>query len=198
MTIASALPTVNAVAAVVAAIAALVTILYARRTVAEAKAASEDLERIRAATDAALLEQRSAAQASAAEHSAEMAERKRAISAELGVQRLAQLQRISELLLLLADVAREEERNPPEPLGPGISGTRLPGILKHLRNSITVLEALGGPRLLKAGPLAARGYGAGSQAIRFLGDAIDAFEEIDSLVRADETVRNAAPPSVGA
>lgn len=189
---ASILPSVNAGASILAAVAALVTILYARATVREARdgrrenrgAHLEEIAEMRQATTAAVAEQQAATEASAAQHRVEMAERDRALAAELAVQRLTQLDRISELLLLLADVARDEARNPPERLAPAISGTRLPGILRRLRNAITVLEALGGPELLAAGPLARRGYGGGSDAVSFLGDALDALEEIDKLVRA--------------
>lgn len=189
---ASILPSMNAGASIVAAVAALVTILYARATVREARHARrenrdahlEEIAEMRQATNAAVAEQQAATEASAAQHRAQMAERDRALEAELAVQRLTQLDRISELLLLLADVARDETRDPPAKLGPGITGTRLPGILRRLRNAITVLEALGGPELLAAGPLARRGYGAGSHAISYLGDALDALEEIDALTRA--------------
>ena len=131
---------------------------------------------MRNATETALAEQRTATEASEAAHREQMAERERALTAEMTVQRVAQVERISTLLLNLVDVARDEQLRPPEPLDEGspFRATAIPAILVRLQSAVLILESLGGPRLLR--PSRSRpGYGGGSNAMAIASAGIDAF-----------------------
>jgi hypothetical protein len=173
------LTTVSAFATVLAAVAAVIALRFARATVKESQQARAD-------NQLAHMEEMSEAArqtlAAAQQYQAEATERARAEAAALVDRRLEQLERISDLLLLIVDVARDETRAPPERLGPGITGTRLPAILMRLENAVSVLDSLGGPQPAKAAELAERGYGAGSQPIQWVGDGIEALREVRSLV----------------
>jgi hypothetical protein len=181
------LTTVSALATVIAASAAVIALRFARATVKESQEA-------RGANQLAHYEEMEEASrrtlAAAQQYQAEVAERAQAEAAHLIDRRLEQLERISDLLLLIVDVARDETRNPPERLGPGITGTRLPAILMRLDNAVSVLESLGGPKPAKATTLAERGFGAGSQPIQWVGDGIDALREVRSVVTGVELWRD--------
>jgi hypothetical protein len=187
----------SAIATVVAAVAALVTIHFARQTVDEARAGRREShnyheEEMRAARDAAeVAEARHKAElrelefgrlAGQGQHEENMAERTRASARARDEERLLQLDRISALLLEIIDVARDEARDPPEKLGAAITGTRLPAMLLRLANAVEVLRALGGPVPELAADFANSGYSAGSQAIRYLGEGIDALRDIQRVV----------------
>ena len=175
----SVLTSVSALATVIAASAALIALRFARATVRESQEA-------RAANQLAHHEEMEEASrrtlAAEQQYRAEVKERAQAEAAHLVDRQLEQLERISDLLLLIVEVARDETRNPPERLGPGITGTRLPGILMRLDNAVSVLDSLGGPKPTKAASLAERGYGAGSRPIQWVGDGIDALLEVRSVV----------------
>lgn len=192
-------------ASVVAAISALVTIGYARATVREARRArkesrdahEEEITELRSATKAAIAEQRAAAEASAAAHREEMHERDRALRADLTLQRIGQVERISQLLLSLVETAREESINPPPPLSPPmpLRATKVPAMLVRLGVAVSILDSLGGPELLVANKLARQGYGGGSNPMEVVGSGLDALREIDSLVRNHDQLKLDLPAS---
>jgi hypothetical protein len=175
---------ISSVASVLAATAALVTILYARATVQEAQRGRRES---RANHVEAIAEQKTMAAAFSSAHAEQMADRQRAHDADARLQRLAQMERISELLLSVIDAARAEALEPPPLLTPPsqFRATRIPAMLARLGVALTILDQLAGPRLELASDLAVRGYGPGSNAMQVVGDAISALKQIESIVRGD-------------
>jgi hypothetical protein len=181
-------PTVNSVATVIAAAAALVTIYFARKTVEEAKQARREQHR---AHGEEMSQLREAAKASAAQHRAEMDERQRAYAADLVLRRLAQLEKVSGLLLYLVEVARSEYFAPSAPLhlegGQIVTTTRLPAIQARLRTAVAILKELGGPDLTHRLPPSSRGDKDSSQRVWYA--AIDAMIAIELLAGSgDDTL----------
>jgi len=132
-----ALTTVSAIATVVAALAALVTIYFARKTVHESTKARRDSH---SAHVDEMSETSAATKAAAAQHRAEMDERKQAFEADIVLRRVAQLEQVSGLLLHPVEVARTEYSRPP-------GGSVVGGLVREGSTSIT---ALYGPRLSDA------------------------------------------------
>lgn len=187
----------------IAAFAALITIVYARRTVVESRqgrreaqaAHREDLEEARVARVQSeeahkqnVAQQQRARQDFADAHREQMSERAAATATEIRLQRVLQAKRVAEVLMDLIETARAEHLNPPPSLAPPspIRASRIPALLARLQNTVTVLESLGGPRLVVGGQLAAEGHTPGSIEMRYVGKGIDALREIDSLLRNDE------------
>jgi predicted RNase H-like HicB family nuclease len=182
MVIADAWSTVGSVAAVVAAGAALVTIWFARDTVTEARA-----ER-REASEAHIEEMRQQAQlleATREAHEREMAERAKALRSELVMQRLAQLDRIADLLRETAHIAGDEEVHPPirPDLGSPFTLSRLPGMLARVEAAVIILVALGGPPLDAAMQLATEDRMLGTPPRKVISDAMTALQALNSLVK---------------
>jgi hypothetical protein len=150
MVMADTAATVSAVFAGVAAAAALATVLFARDTVSEAKAARREAQQAHAE---ATREQARLLDATTAAHDEEMRERERAFRSELVLQRLAQLGRLEELLGEVADIARFEIANPPPSIGVGRPGswTRITGAFARVEAAATLCERLEpGPGLVDA------------------------------------------------
>ena len=127
------------VAALIAAAAALTAILYARSTVKEARTTSAQLGEIGKAAQAGVTEQRATVETLGTAHREEMAERARALEAELVGRRLAQLERVSEVLLELVDVTQAEYVAPPYQLEPGKTLTRVPALLIRVQGAVAIL-----------------------------------------------------------
>lgn len=106
-----------------------------------------------------------------------------------------QLERISELLLGIVNLAREEHQHPPQPLGPALSGSRLPAMMRRLENAVAAFVALDGINPDQTSELARRGYGAGSNAMRIVGEGIEALDEIQQITLS-LGIRRAGPPSI--
>jgi hypothetical protein len=176
------------IASVIAACAALVTIFYARATVIQARSGQRDAK---IAHSEELLEQRALIEQAQAAHHEEMVERARALSAEIKLHRIVQLERVVETLVELIRVARDEEIHPP----PGIEGvvlpagmTLIPTVLARLRTNIVLLERLGpGEKLLIAGQLAMQGSTLSPPKI--VSTSLAALNEIESLARNDDDLR---------
>src|ERR1039457_7157901 len=112
------LSVIAAVATVVAAGAALVTVIYARLTVLDGRDA----------------------------HSEEMAERSRALVAEIRLQRLVHASRLTEVLIAIARGAHDETLAAPVP-SDSQQPSIVPSLQAQLRAELAVFYALGGPSL---------------------------------------------------
>jgi hypothetical protein len=166
---------VSAGATVVAATATVWAVIYARRTVAEAQ---EGRAEASAAHEAQMSEMGRAIAAAAEQHRTEMADRNQVAKTEAVGRRVEQLERMSELLLQIVDVARNEHCHPPEPLSEAVGGSQLAAMLKRLQNAVAAFVELGGSYPERTGELARRGFGRGDQAIRLVGEGVDALSEI--------------------
>jgi len=120
---------VSEIASVVAAVAALTTVLYARATVRAGKAG--------------LSEQRAATEAAQRGHREHMEERARAFDAELVLQRIVQVERISSVVVELMAAAHEEQNTSPR----AESGSRIPAMFNRLVVATSALSVLGGPSI---------------------------------------------------
>lgn len=182
------LTTVSAIATVVAAVAALVTIYFARKTVLESTEARRDSHNAHVEE---MAETTAATKAAAAQHRAEMDERKRTFEADIVLRRLAQLEQVSELLLHLVEVARTEYFQPPEPLrlegGQVVTTTRVPAIQARLRTAVAILKKLGGPDFTAKLPASSRGDEPSS--MRVWTEAINLMVTIELLVPSDSTLK---------
>ena len=179
-------------AAVAAAAAALVTVTYARSTVLEARESRREAEEMHGEDLAA---QRQLLASAATAHESEMAERRKALDAEITLQRLRQVGVVADLVGQVADIARAEAAEPP----PMVEGaifplTRVPGALAKLSAALVILESLGGPQLIASENLARGGSAAGTPPMRVLGEATKALSELHSLIRNDESLQLTAPP----
>lgn len=183
----AALTTVSAIAAVVAAVAALVTIYFARKTVHESTKARHASH---SAHVEEMAEMSGATKAAAAQHRAEMDERKRAFEADIVLRRLAQLEQVSGLLLHLVEVARTEHFQPPAPLhlegGQVVTTTRVPAIQARLRTAVAILKKLGGPDF--TAKLPASGSGDKPSSLRIWTEGIDLMLTIELLVPNDSAL----------
>lgn len=185
-------------AALVAAGFALVTIFYARSTVQEAKKTSEQLDEIGKAAQSGVTEQRATVETLGTAHREEMAERARALDAELLVPRLAQLERASEVLLELVDVTQAECVAPPYQLEPGKTLTRVPALLIRLQGAVEILARLGGSELVTVKQLGRSADSGRDLLPQVRGVAIDALSEIKTLARKDPRLRLPSEPSTPA
>jgi hypothetical protein len=183
---------VSALAAVVAAIATVRAVIYARRTVLESQQARADA---RKAHEAQIAEMAKGTAAAAEQHRVEMEDRKQFADAEALSRRVLQLERISELVLQIINVARDEHRDPPERLGAATTGSKLPAMLRRLSDAVAAFVALDGIYRERTGELARRGFGAGAQAITILGDGIDALDEIQQI-RLSLGIHHAGAPTI--
>jgi len=177
------------VAALIAAAAALTAILYARSTVKEARTTSAQLGEIGKAAQAGVTEQRATVETLGTAHREEMAERARALEAELVGRRLAQLERVSEVLLELVDVTQAEYVAPPYQLEPGKTLTRVPALLIRVQGAVAILAHLGGPELVNAKQLGRSAYRGRDLLPQVRGVAIDALSEIETLARNDPSLK---------
>jgi hypothetical protein len=176
--------------AAVAAIAALVAIQYARQTVTEARRANAESAKANAqAVEArgkqlAAMERATEATVAATEAAAE--QYKLALAAELSFRRMEHLERLSGLLRTIADVARDESRNPPEKLAPGHTGSALPVLHRHLGNSVRIMQLVtGGSELPNVAAFARAGYTPGVP-LNSLSGAVDGLLEIEALLLNDD------------
>lgn len=203
------------VAAVIAAGAALVTVVYARRTVVDGRAAHRELmqAQVQAGNDfntahreTMTVEQQArddfttahreamAAQALAREdfaagRSEEMAQRKRALNAQIALERLAQAGRVTEILITTAHTVRDEALNPPPTVAGSQRATFIPSLQAQLRAALAVFYALGGPTLETADDLAAKAYSLTTQPIEMLQQATNSLGELKRLTDQDEKLR---------
>ncbi len=182
----------SAIATVVAATATVWAVVYARRTVAEAQQGRAEAREAHAAQ---MAETSRATAAAAEQHRAEMDDREQFGDAEALNRRIVELERISELLLQIVDVARDEHRQPPERLGTAVTGSRLPAMLRRLQNAVAAFVALDGVYPERTAELARRGFGGGMQAITLVGEGIDALDEVQQIMLS-VGVRHAGGPNV--
>ena len=175
------------IAALVAAAAALVAIGYARATVREARLARQEAH---LAHTEEVAEQRNAAEASMMAHQEETRQRREALAEEVRLQRVMQSERVAEILMRLADTAREELVNPPPQInGTPARATVIPAVLRRLGVAITLLQALGGPEVLSAMQLTRAGYRGTDSPMKMVSGAVNALDEIESLARNDDSLR---------
>jgi len=178
---------VGGLGSVLAATEALVTIVYARATVLEGRVTRRESHE---AHQQDLVESRAATDAAAAAHREETADRAKAFSAEVTLERIRQVERVCEVLTALIAAAREETINPPPQYNPPMPfrATAIPALLVRLGVAVAVSDSLGGPQLLAAGQLANYGYQP-ETTMKVVGMGIDALREIDALVRNHEALR---------
>jgi hypothetical protein len=203
------------VAAVIAAGVALVTVIYARRTVVDGRAAHRELmqAQIQANKDFTTAHQEAmaaqqqarddfttahreamAAQALAREDFAagraeEMEQRKRALDAQIALERLAQAGRVTEILITMARTARDETLTPPPTAAGSQRATFIPSLQAQLRAALAVFYSLGGPALETADDLAAKAYSLTTQPIEMLQLATNGLGELKRLTDQDEKLR---------
>jgi len=177
---------VGGIATLVAAVAALVTIAIAYATVREARLTQREA---RAAHEQEVAEQRRALEASAAAHKEEMRERRQALAEEMRIQRIAQCERVAEVVMHLADTARDELVSPPPSIGPGLSVTLIPATLMRLSVAVILLRLLGGPEVHSAQALAGRGYPSSEGAQVIASAAWNLLQEIEALARNDASLK---------
>jgi hypothetical protein len=95
-------------------------------------------------------------------------------------------------LLAIADAAREDLVYTPRPGSIRSHETGLPARLRHLRNSVTILEMCGGGiELRESRALASKSYPSGSDAKTLLQDALDALDEVQVVLGSEESVAGA-------
>jgi hypothetical protein len=198
----------NGVATAIATIAALAAVYYARRAVLDTATAQQkahewrqqDLEaqrQERQLAETAHIEQigqlRQLQADAAAQHLAETTERKRALAAEVRVNRAVALQRIADLLLELADTARSESvEQPPKYPDTYSIATRIPALLARLRLAVEIYEGLGGTHLAAVTKIAHAGYHPlGTKPSTVVADTMVAFNEIEALAHNDPALRPA-------
>ena len=137
-----------------------------------------------------IAELKASAAASHAASQKELLERRIAFEHDLAVQRLAQLQRISEALTELIHAAREERTHASERItdiqpGRGVSSTRIPALQRQLRIEVRILKQLGGPDLSEIIPPQERDdQQAGLQRLWF--DGLAALEQIGGMIETYE------------
>lgn len=185
-------------ASVVAAVAALATVIYARATVADARqgrreaaaqheAVLAEQQRTAAAAEAAQEETRRAAMDARAAYEDERTAAARTLAMQQTLRRIDQIDRITQLLGSLANIARDEAVTPPPTVGmQGFPLTRIPTVLAELRTAEALHTALGGANLPNVHELAVNGYALGREPMQFLGRAQAALDEIGWLVANDE------------
>jgi hypothetical protein len=163
---------IGGVGAGVATVAALVTIIVANGARKDAKTAHQEV----------MAEQRAASEAAHEAFAAEMAERNSALKSQIVLERIAQAERIGDLLVRVVDLAREEDREfgsmAPTPTG---SYRSLPALLTRLSAAVVALQRLGGPPVKSASQIAASG--GGEVPTRVLSGAVSALQELDAIVR---------------
>lgn len=203
------------VAAVAAAGAALVTIIYARSTVVDGRAAHRELMKAEreagdnyaaahrelmtaqrqarddftAAHGEAMAAQAVARDDFAAGRAEEMAQRKHALDAQLALERLAQAGRITEILIAMARTAGNEELSPPPATAGSQRATFIPSVQAQLRSALAVFYALGGPKLEMADDLADKAYSRTTQPFEMLRLATNSLGELGRLAGRDEMLR---------
>lgn len=206
---------VATLAAVVAAGAALVTVIYARRTVVDGRAAHRELMKAqREATDdftaahreamgaqqlargdftaahqEAMAAQTAAREDFAAGRAEEMAERKRTLAAQIALERLAQAGRVTEILITMARTAHDETLNPPPSAAGAQRATFIPSVQAQLRSALAVFYALGGPVLETADELANKAYSLTTQPTEMLRLANNSLGELKRFTDQDEKLR---------
>lgn len=207
MSAGTVIATVGTFFAAVSAGAAVAAVVFAKRTVEEATTAARQFddaqkeaerhhteammqmaqarEAARQQSMAQLMEMSSAASLDSARHHVEMEARHRIAAEEAESHRLVQLERVSELLLEIVHVARDEYRNPPPPLSPGVTGSRLFAMLRRLDNALAALAALGGEvpgRVMDFAhdaPMRARSR---ESVLSIVGDGIAALDAIQTTI----------------
>lgn len=104
----------------------------------------------------------------AAGRAEEMAERKRALDAQIALERLAQAGRVTEILITMARTAHDETLSPPPSAAGAQRATFIPSVQAQLRSALAVFYALGGPALETANELANKAYSLTTQPIEIL------------------------------
>jgi hypothetical protein len=110
--------------------------------------------------------------------------------AELALRRIAQLEVISDLMLRIVEVAREEYFHPPAPVdvaegkGQMVTTTRLPAIRIRVDAAVAAFNKLGGTALDVKLPEPGRGEKAAS--LRAWGDGVSALRVIEDLIRQEQ------------
>ncbi len=200
----------------VAAGTAFVTVIYARSTVVDGRAAHRELMKtqreasddfVRGHQEAMAAQQLArddfivahreamAAQALAREDFAagraeEMALRKRALDAQIELERLAQAGRITEILITIAGTARDETLSPQPAAAGSQRATFIPSLQAQLRSALAVFYALGGAKLETADDLAGKAYSQTTQPIEMLQLATNSLGELERMADQDEKLRN--------
>jgi hypothetical protein len=167
----------------------LATVVYAHRALTVARLTqregSETQAEMRAFELAAAEQRRLAAQASQLAHDQEIRARREALEAEIGLQRLMQLARVSDLLVCIGEMAAREMVARPTRMGSGVSirTTSIPIARDSLRVALTMLSHLGGPELLKAKELAKMRDQDFGKTIELARDALDEIADTASEIR---------------
>ena len=206
---------VATVAAVVAAGTAFGAVIYARSTVVDGRAAHRELMKAqREASDdftvahreamgaqqvarddfteahrEAMAAQTLAREDFAAGRAEEMAERKRALDAQIALERLAQAGRITEILITIARTAHDETLSPPPAAAGSQRATFIPSLQAQLRSALAVFYALGGAKLETADDLAGKAYSQTTQPIEVLKLATNSLGELKRMADQDGKLR---------
>lgn len=151
---------------------------WARQTVRDGETASREAADRH---DEQIAEMRAATTAAAAQHQAEMADRQQMAALETADLLLAQLERISDLIMDILNQAREEDIHPPDNVGPGLTGSKLAPMCIRLENALAAIYGRAMPSPIKARDLASRGRGAGTPPINTFAMAVDALLEVHQL-----------------
>jgi len=181
MVLADTLNSVGQIATLIAAGAALVTIWFAKQTVTEAKKARKEAHEAHAEE---MGEERKLLDATTAAHEAEMSARYKGLVTEVVMQRLTQLGTITNVLRELTDIARDEQRNPPQRTEINQPLSRIPSRKLQLGVALASYQRLGGPSMKEASAVAELAYNAGTPLMEVLGKATAALSEARSQADA--------------
>jgi hypothetical protein len=163
---------------------------YARQTVKDGEAASEA-----AATRHAeqVAEMRSLLTATHNAHQEEASDRRRLYDHDLIVRRVAQMQRISDVLADLIDAARAEwtDPTPRYDLGSGrmLAATPIMALQERLRLEVQVLESLGDPKIADWVPPLTRDDDAPGLQRLWTSEGLTALARIKGMLQAYEALQ---------
>jgi hypothetical protein len=167
------------------------TVVYARQTVTDGRAAHREAMNTQAqasndfetAHREAMTAQQQGRDDFTAAHNQQMVQRDRAMAEEVRLQRLAQAARVSEILSSIARTALSEALNPPVPIPGSQRPTFLHSEQAHLRAALAVFYALQGSRLETADELAQLAISATTPATDVLRLANNGQGELMRLIR---------------
>jgi hypothetical protein len=163
---------------------------YARQTVKDGATASEAAATRHAAQ---IAEMRSLLTATHNAHEEEASDRRRLYDHDLIIRRVAQMQRISEVLADLIDATRAEWTNPTPryDLGSGrmLAATPIMALQERLRLEVQVLESLGGPKIADWVPPLTRDDDVPGLQRLWTSEGLTALERIKGMLQGYEALQ---------
>ena len=199
---------VSALFTAVAAVATIAAVVYARRTVGEARLTRTESHAAHAAEIAAMEQARMlaaeqhkqqiselqfAAAAAYAGHEEQMAAQKVVFRHDLIVRRLVQMQRVAEILFDLIGAAREESVHPSQRVDLGnrrlLGATSIPALQTKLRIEVRILKALGGPDLDDVIPPLERDDDPAGVLRLWTENGLTALQRLGGMIDAEESLR---------